>query len=189
MNRTLPLLTLVCAGLLAGCSVGLGARIEGGGGARYFNPGPGAKVVVNEDVSLPPRILRAYFQDGRQMPKKEVNPHYPNCHLEFNAISDQARTIPPGAYAVVRTERRYAPLAAFEPVQVASLGLTLAQFHPGGSPTINYETRFFLKAIEGGAEDIRSLNCAQWGEPGSIDTYPTLDEIATALGEAARMEL
>jgi hypothetical protein len=143
MNRTLPLLTLVCAGLLAGCSVGLGARIEGGGGARYFNPGPGAKVVVNED-------------------------------LEFNAISDQARTIPTGAYAVVRTERRYAPLAAFEPVQVASLGLTLAQFHPGGSPTIN---------------DIRSFNCAQWGEPGSIDTYPTLDEIATALGEAARMEL
>ncbi|NCF09391.1 MAG: hypothetical protein GWP66_01770, partial [Gammaproteobacteria bacterium] len=53
----------------------------------------------------------------------------------------------------------------------------------------NYETRFFLKAIEGGAEDIRSFNCAQWGEPGSIDTYPTLDEIATALGEAARMEL
>ncbi len=183
------LIVLVSMVVITGCSVGLGARVEGGSGARFFVPGPEAQVVIREEVTLPPRILRAYFQDGRQMPQKEVNPHYPNCHLEFNAIGDAARTVPPGTYAVVRTERRHAPLALREPVQVAALGPTLALLHPGGSPTINFETRFFLKRVEGGAEDIRSLNCAQWGEPGSIDTYPTLDEIAAALGEAGQLQL
>ena len=182
MNRSSLFLITLASAVLAGCSVGLGARVEGGSGPRYFTPGPGAKVVVNQDVTLPPRILRAYFQDGRQMPQKEVNPHYPNCHLEFNAISEAPRT-------VVRTERRHAPLALREPVQVAALGLTLAQMTPGGSPTINFETRFILERLEGGADDIRSLNCAQWGEPGSIETYPTPDEIATALGKAGELQL
>ena len=189
MNRSSLFLITLASAVLAGCSVGLGARVEGGSGPRYFTPGPGAKVVVNQDVTLPPRILRAYFQDGRQMPQKEVNPHYPNCHLEFNAISESARTVPPGSYAVVRTERRHAPLALREPVQVAALGLTLAQMTPGGSPTINFETRFILERLEGGADDIRSLNCAQWGEPGSIETYPSPDEIATALGKAGELQL
>ncbi len=183
------LTTVLVAGLLTGCSVGLGARVESGGGPRYFTPGPEAQVVIREDIALPPRQLRAYFQDGRQMPHKEVNPHYPNCHLEFNAISEQARTIAAGSYAVVRTERRHAPLASLAPVQVAALGWSLAAISPSGSPTINYETQFFLTRLEGGAEDVRSLNCAQWGEPGSIDTYPTVDEIATALGAAGELRL
>ena len=176
------------AALLSGCNFGFGVRADGDA-ARYFTPGPEARVVIRQAVTLPPRQLRAYFQDGQQVSQKEVNPHYPNCYLEFNAIGDDARTVPAGTYAVTRTERRHAPLAAFEPVQVAALGLVPVALRPGGSPTINFETRFFLQRIEGGAEDIRSLNCAQWGEPGSFDTYPTTEEIARALGAAGSLEL
>ncbi len=182
---------LLSAGLLAGCSLGLGVRLEGGSSPRHFLPGPDARVVVSQALHLEPRQLRAYFQGGRQLPHAQVNPHYPNCHLEFDRIGDMERTIPPGRYAVVRTERRHAPLASLEPVRVAALGLPLemAMWQGGGSPTINFETRFHLKPIEGGAQDIRSLNCAQWGEPGSVDTYPTHEEIERALGAAARLEL
>ena len=132
------LAAILSAGLLAGCS----GALQVGDDSRFFRPGPEARVVMLQDVALEPRQLRGFFQDGQQVGRRDFNPHYPNCDLELNTRSREARTVPPGTYAITRTVRRHAPLASLEPVQLAALdmtGLELAQ-RPGGSPTINFQT-------------------------------------------------
>jgi len=184
---------IFAAAVLAGCSGAPAMQVDNAT-SPYFRPGPDARVVMLKEVSLQPRQLRAFFQDGQQVDRKAINPHYPNCDLELNTLAHEARSIPPGIYAVTRTVRSHAPLASIEPVQVAALGpvqvaaLELAMRH-GGSPTINFQTRLFLKPLEGGTDDIRALNCSQWGEPGGMTDYPTPGEIAQALGANGRLEL
>ncbi|MDX1594670.1 MAG: hypothetical protein R3298_10490 [Gammaproteobacteria bacterium] len=183
MNLATTSALALAAGLAIGCAGGVPRDASD---SPYFEPGPNARVVMLETVRLAPRELRAFFQEGRQVARGEVNPHYPNCDLELNSLSEAAREVPPGVYRVTRTERRHAPLAGRVELRVAALGIPSID---GGSPTINYQTRFFLEAIEGGTGDIRALNCAQWGEPGGITDYPTRDEIARALGDMGRLEL
>ena len=183
MNRPAILLLPLLIGLLAGCST-IGQE---GGNPRFFTPGPEARVILLQEVGLAPRELRAFFQDGRQVTRRDLNPHHPNCNLELNTRSREARSVPPGSYAITRTVRRNAPLASMPPVQVASLELPLlAQVRPAA---INYQTQFFLVPVEGGTDDIRALNCGRWGDPSGIALYPTPEEIAQALGAVGRLEL
>ncbi len=185
-NQGLLLITLA-VGLLTGCSAGL--RVDNDA-SRFFTPGPEARVVLLQDVNLPPRQLRAFFQDGNQVGRREINPRFPNCDLELNTLGREARTVPPGSYAITRTVRRHAHLSSLEPVQLAALepvALELAQ-RSTGAPAINFQTQFFLKPLQGGTDDIRALNCSRWGDPGSIESYLTPDEIAQALGEIGRLE-
>lgn len=182
--KTLRMLSvLVTGGVLAGCA-GVSMQVDNRS-SPYFNPGSEARVVMMQDASVPPNQLRAFFQYGQQIALRDINPHYPNCNLELNTLAAEGRTIPAGSYAVIRTQRDHAPLASVESVRVAALGFAM---WPGGSPTINFETRFFLKPMKGGTEDIRALNCSQWGEPGGITDYPTPQEIAQALGKTGRLE-
>lgn len=186
-NQGLLLITLA-VGLLTGCSAGL--RVDNDD-SRFFTPGPEARVVMLQDVNFQPRQLRAFFQDGRQVGRREINPRLPNCNLELNTLDREARSVPAGTYAVTRTVRRHAHLAGMEPVLLAALesvALELAQ-RPGGSPAINFQTQFFLKPLQGGTDDIRALNCSRWGDLGSIESYLTPKEIAQALGEVGRLEL
>jgi hypothetical protein len=181
-------LLLVSVGLLAGCTAGL--RVDNDD-SRFFNPGPEARVVMLQDVNLQSRQLRVFFQDGIQVSQREVNPRFPNCNLELNTLDREARSVPPGTYAVTRTVRRHAHLAGVEPVLLAAIepvALELAQ-RPGGSPAINFQTQFFLKPLQGGTDDIRALNCSRWADLGSIESYLTPAEIAQALGEIGRLEL
>lgn len=184
MKKLRILAVLVTGGVLAGCT-GVSMRVDNST-SPYFNPGSEARVVMAQDVSVPPNQLRTFIQYGQQIALRDVNPHYPNCNLELNTLAAEARTIPAGTYAVIRVQRDLAPLAGAGSVQVAALGLAL---WPGGdNPTINFETRFFLQPIKGGTEDIRALNCSQWGEPGGMTDYPTPQEIAQALGKTGRLE-
>jgi len=176
---------LVVGGVLAGCNTGFAVRVDNNS-SPYFRPGPEARVVMEQDVGIPPNQLRAFFQDGLPIDRRAVDPHYPNCNLELNTLASAGRTIPPGSYAITRTERVHAPLANLGSVQVAALGLTMWS---GGSPTINFETRFFLEPVEGGSKDIRALNCSQWGEPGGITDYPTREEIAQTLGKIGHLDI
>ena len=173
--------------LLAVFSVGCSSMGSQGGNPRFFSPGPEARVVLLQQVELRPRELRAFFQDGRLVSRREVNPHHPNCNLELGTQSREARSVPPGSYAITRTVRRNAPLASMPPVQVASLELPLlAQVRP---TAVNYQTQLFLAPLEGGAEDVRALNCGRWGDPGGIPLFPTPEEITEALGAFARLDL
>ncbi len=183
INRTATLTLALLAVLAAGCS-NLGSQA---GNPRFFTPGDAARVVILEEVALQPRELRAFFQDGRQVSRRDVNPHHPNCNLELGTRSREARSVPPGSYAITRTVRRHAPLASMAPVQVASLELPLlAQVRPS---TVNYQTQLFLTPVEGGSDDVRALNCSRWGDPGGISLFPTPEEIATALGALGRLDL
>lgn len=182
------LLVTLAVGLLAGCSTGLRVADDD---SRFFTPGPEARVVMLQDVNLQSRQLRAFFQDGMQVGRREINPRLPNCNLELNSLEREARTVPSGSYAITRTVRRHAHLGSLEPVQLAALEpvvLELAQ-RSSGAPAINFQTQFFLKPLQGGTDDIRALNCSRWGDPGSIESYLTPDEIAQALGEVGRLEL
>ena len=183
INRQAMLALPLVAVLLSGCST-IGME---GGNPRFFTPGPEARVIMLQEVELLPRQLRAFFQDGRQVSRREVNPRHPNCNLELGTRSREARSVPPGSYSITRTVRRNAPLASMPSVQVASLELPLlAQVRPSA---VNYQTQFFLVHIEGGTEDIRALNCSRWGDPAGTRLYPTAEEIAQALGEFGRLEL
>jgi hypothetical protein len=189
--KRLRVLSAMAAGvLLGGCNLGLALRAESGE-SPYFRPGPDARVVMLQEARVPPNQLRAFFQYGQQVAQREVNPHYPNCNLELNTLAETARSIPPGSYAVTRTLRHHAHLAATGgTLQVAALGLGVGLgggMFDDGSPTINFETRFYLQPLADGAADIRALNCSQWGDP-TIGNYPTRQEIAQALGTLGRLE-
>jgi len=157
--------------------------VRNGEESNYFIPAQGATAQLNRPLPVPVREVRSYIQFGEATPRRQVNPHYPNCHLELWTLVERPREVVPRTFVIERIERRHATLASGgQQLQVAALAM-----RPGdGSPTINFQTRFHLRAEEG--SDVRRLNCSVWGEPGNGD-YLELGEIRGALGDIVTLQM
>ena len=165
--------------LLAGCA-------SGNFSTPYDRPAvkPGSIVQINHEYQIPNDFARVYFQDGRQVPKDDIDRFTPYCSVLMQSIrvEQPQQKIFPGRFYVSKVieSNDY----RFDRTYVA----TLEWEHDGPPSNVDYQLDMRLSASE--QPGVRSLICVK-----NINDYvpyhrryPNLSEIGIALGDLITIE-
>jgi len=158
---------------LAGCH-GSFVKIEGGENSPNFRIPVDSKLVLQQELSVPARRDRLYFQKGKVSQFHYVNQYLPYCALSLHAKKDVAQTIVPDEFIVHKTYRQYLFDLAMGPVMVADIS-------PGGGMTYQVlATLLELRSVN--QPDVVRMTCANWGLP-QDSAHLTLGQIRQSLGD------
>jgi len=180
----LALFVLLIGAMLSGCET----RIRQTDPGPWIAIGPGGSLTLNRPIPVPQDRARVFFRDGRLQPMGASQG--PSCGIEIRTISrDGPHVIPAGAFTVTRIQPYWTEVAALTPRRdPLEVRLRLASAPDGGgTPLIQEGYHLWL----GGGPDpeVMRLTCLGLLQEMWQAQPPTLDEIRTALGELATLEL
>lgn len=170
-------------------ALGIGLLVLLGGCASLESPDPaspyyayssGWVVQLNRPLQIEPGAATARLQYGRIVPRNSVQEQDPFCVVELNTVREEAQTLQPGRFEVLRVTRSVSSITA-----AASTSLKVSHFDHDDSPTFLYFiTEFRLR--DPAQPELRGMRCA-WNQmaPGNqaLMRHLTLGEIRHALGD------
>ncbi len=177
MRTIKPILSILLAALLAGCSNFMG---------RPDNSlDTGYRVVLHKPLTIVPEVTRVFLQAGEAFPQYGLNEYEPHCSFEVRKVlPKQPQTIEPDTFKVTRVQRLIEEVVWLRPVQVASLQLANAAVD--SSPSDIFEGYHFWLYSED-QPDVLRMTCRYiLTEPWNSRT-PTLAEMRFSLGEIATL--
>ena len=151
-------------------------------------PMTGGSLELHREVSFPPERTRVFFQDGEIV--SAVNEFKPHCQLEISPLRDAVQQIQPDHFRITAVSTRIEPVVQREAIQVAALGRggPLRLVEGDGGVTRHMQVYLFRLQSERQPE-VRQLNCGgAFDDPGRAE-WPTLQDIARALGDHATLRL
>lgn len=140
----------------------------------YFVIRPGAKLVLNQDLTIPAGRVSVYVQGGQLVPYAELNGYHPHCKFELRAIKDAPQTVTADTFLIERVRRDVVHSVGIEGAQRVS-----TVNHDGGPTFVVYATMLDLRAPA--QPNVMRLTCGQWDDPYRA-THLTVDEMRRALG-------
>jgi len=172
MIRTLLLLVPL---ILGGCTSWL---------PDYSGEDSGWRLVLRKPLTVAPENARVFLQDGRMLPSLAFNQYKPSCSLEVRNLSPQPQIIEPDTFVVNRIQPLREEVASWRPVMLASLRLAGADVDSGPAD-IFLGYHFWLGSEK--QPDVLRMTCrGVFATPWEAE-YPTLEEIAHALGDYAEL--
>lgn len=167
---------LVIASLLAGCSSWL---------PDYSDEDSGYRLVLHKPLMVAPGNARVFLQQGRMLPSLGFNQYEVSCSLELRNLSEQPQTIAADTFVVTRIQHLREEVAAWRPVRLASLGLAGANIDSSPSDIF---LGYHLWLHSPNQPDVLRMTCrGAFAEPWEA-RYPTIEEIAQALGDWASLK-
>lgn len=162
--------------LLAGCTSWL---------PDYSGQDSGWRLVLHKPLTVAGENTRVFLQDGKMLPSLGFNQYRPACNLEVRQRAPRPRRIEPGRFVVNRIQPLREEVASWRPVMLASL--SLADAAVDASPAdIFLGYHFWLHSDN--QPDVLRMTCrGVFAEPWEAE-YPTLEEIAVALGDYAELQ-
>jgi hypothetical protein len=152
------------AAVLSGCQTS--SHIGDENSPFYVVPA-GSRLLLQQELQIPPNSLAAYIQNGRVMQNSEVQHYYPFCKFELNQISATARTVQPDEIVVTKgsQQRLKGATALAAPVMLARRGLHMSSLDNDDRTTMeSFTTRMDLRSEK--QPDIFRLSCAVWDDSG-----------------------
>ncbi len=146
----------------------------------------GATFTLHRPITIPPREAHVYIQDGAVHPLNGTNLYYPHCKLGVADIGDAPRTVAPGGFQITRV-RRYVDhilLVDRAGLQLAALGLRLAQGDGGSDGPTDYMYVTAMRLHSDRQPQVRDLHCQQLDDPG-LGRHVSYEEIRQSLGDLA----
>ena len=168
----LPLLLMVGA-----CQL---ASINENVDSPYYPPPVGSKLILKNDIAIPPDNAGVMLQGGQVMSQRSVNQYYPNCRLEVNAILPTAQTVKADEFLVTHVSTNSYMVGARD--GFVKVGLNLAT----SNSWFNYVT--IMKLSSERQPQVRSLTCQQWGDQ-AFGKQASIQQMRTALGDFFSLEL
>lgn len=177
MRTIKPILSVLLATLLAGCSNFMGRPDN--------NQDTGYQVVLHNPLSIVPEVTRVFLQAGEAFPQYGLNEYEPHCSFEVrDVLQAETQIIEQDTFKVTRVQYLREEVVWLRPVQVASLQLA----NPGidGSPSDIFEGYHFWLYSEN-QPDVLRMTCRYiLTEPWNSRT-PTLEEMRYSLGAYATL--
>lgn len=167
---------LLSAVLIAGCNSWL---------PDYRDQDSGYCLVLQQSLTVAPGNARVYLQGGKMLPSLGFNQYEVSCNLEIRKLSELPKSIETDAFVVTRIQHLMEEVASWRRVALASRNLAGAEVD--SSPAdIFLGYHFWL--YSGKQPNVLRMTCrGVFAEPWEAQ-YPTLGEIAAALGDKARLE-
>jgi hypothetical protein len=164
---------------LAGCRSPV-MQLEGDENSPNFRIPVDSKLVLQQELLVPARRDRVYFQKGKVSLFQYVNQYLPYCALSLYAKKDVAQTIVPDEFIVHKTYRQFLFDLAMGPVMVAGLS-------PGGGMTYQVlATLLELRSVN--QPDVVRMTCSNWGLP-QDSAHLTLGQMRESLGDIFLLEM
>lgn len=141
---------------------------------------------VRRDITIPAGRTRAFFQGGMQV--SGINEFKPFCQLEVSTLLDKPQTVHPDSFTITRVGGKAEQVVEAAPVMLAALDGFFVQMgndNGGGPSRITQMLNFRLHSDH--QPDVRRLSCGgAFDDPWDADA-PTVQDIATALGDYATL--
>jgi hypothetical protein len=141
---------------------------------------------LHREVRFPRERTRVFFQDGELVPT--LNEFKPHCQLEIGPLRDEVQTVRPDRFEISRISTRIDPVVMLQPVRLAAVGMRVGAFSGDGGVT--RQTQVFLFRLHSERQpQVRQFNCGGAFEDPGLAQWPTLQDIARALGDYATLHL
>lgn len=151
----------------------------------YSDQDSGYRLVLHQPLTVAAGNARVYLQGGKMLPSLGFNQYAVSCNLEIRKLSEQPQTIEADTFVVTRVQHLMEEVASWQPVVLASL--TLAGADVDSSPADIFLGYHFWLHSEGQPDVLRMTCRGVFSEPWNAQ-YPTLGEIAAALGDLATLD-
>jgi hypothetical protein len=137
----------------------------------------GSSLTLNQSIHVAANSLSVYMQDGSIKPYSAINKYYPHCKFELYTLSEQARTVQPDTFNIVRVMDE-TDLSSSRATMFASL--RTADGDPDGGPSIvTFTTSMYLKSKTQG--DVYRMTCMHW-DLINESRYLSIAEMRKAMG-------
>jgi hypothetical protein len=179
---------LSAALLLAAC----GPLLIRNEAARSYVPLRDASLELHRDAVVPPERARVFFQEGVVQPG--VNEYRPHCELTIRTLVDRPQTIHADRFTVERVSADIVHVVTSGDVVVAvNVDFQLTSGGGGGAGGGDGEGRlmkiYTLYLHSDRQPDVLSLVCGGAFDLPALATRPSIQDIQTALGDYATIEL
>ena len=173
--------------LLAACA---GNDVKDEDSAFYAVP-KGSVLTLNQELTIAGDQVAVYVQDGQVMPYQHINKYRPNCKFEIYTMSEQARSVQPDRFEIIRVVDDIESSGLQKNVQLASLDLhegdnDLAMWLLDHSLVFNYATMMYLKSAK--QKDVYRMTC-QHCEAVADDKHLSITQMRQAMGDVFTLKL
>jgi hypothetical protein len=180
MPRLLLLLTVLLN--ITGCQ---SAPIRDESSPRFKVPA-GSTVILHRLLQTDPGSARAYIQFGQPIPFAQTRQRYPRCYFYLDTVSEQAQTIEPDEFEVVKTQQLRRISALEDGQLLASVGFGFG-FGDGGSDE-NFATHLQLRSAR--QSQVSELICELLTTTADVmRDFLSIKEIRATLGEVVTLQL
>jgi hypothetical protein len=118
----------------------------------------GSSLTLNQSIHIAANSLSIYMQDGSIKPYSAIDKYYPHCKFELYTLSDQARTVQPDTFNIVRVMDE-TDLSSSRATMFASLR-TADGSSDGGPSIVTFTTSMYLKSKT--QSDVYRMACMHW---------------------------
>jgi len=177
---------LTAAWLLAAC----GPLLIRDEATRNYVPLTEAVLELHRDVVVTPERARVFFQQGEVQPG--VNEYRPHCELTIRKLADRPQTIRADHFSVERVSADIVHVVTSGDVVVAmnaGFQLTSGGGDGGGDGEGRLMKVYTLYLHSDRQPDVLSLVCGGAFDLPALASRPSLQDIQTALGDYATLEL
>ena len=178
MNKYLLVISAML--FLAGCQNS--STVREATGANNFVSLEGARLVLNQPLSIGPEKARVFVQNGAA--GYGFDSYQPHCAFEIASINHEGAVIEADTFAITRVQGSVQQVVSTEPVRVAGLRL-IGGINGGGSQSYYSGYHFWLSSMD--QPGVRRMSCyGVYAQP--YELYPpTLREIRQVLGSIAEI--
>jgi len=179
------LMLLATALLLSACQT----SYEGNENSPYYRVPVGSKLILRQEVTIPPHLAGIYLQDGQIKPLSQVNQYYPHCKFEVWKLRDVPQAVKPDEFTIIKATQEITHSVSAGNIRLADvsigIGVHMSSDEDGASME-TYVTRLNLRSST--QPDVFRLSCGQWAYP-ATGQHVTISEMRKALGDVFTLTL
>ncbi len=175
-------LSVLAMTLLVGCSVN-DAKDED---STFYAVPVGSTLVLNQQVNIRGDQVAVYVQNGELMQYKEVDFYLPNCKFEIYTMSEQARTVSPDRFEIIKVVDDIESSAIQKSTRLAALDDAITFGMLDKSYVFNYATLMYLRSEQ--QKDVYRMTCQHW-EDVMDDRHLSVTQMRQAMGDIFTLEI
>ena len=171
--------------VLAACQT---TAYEGNENSPYYKVPIGSKLILHQEIEIPPHLAGIYLQAGKIVPLAQVNQYYPHCKFEVFKLKDTPQLIQADEFLIKKVVQEMTHSVSADRLQLAAVSIGMG-IHIGidddSSPLLTYVTRLDLYSEK--QPDVFRLSCGLWAYPPK-GQHVTIREIRQVLGEVFTLQ-
>jgi len=175
-------LAVLALTLLVGCSVN-DVRDED---STFYAVPVDSILVLNQQVNIRGDQVAVYVQNGELKQYKEVDFYLPNCKFEIYTMSEQARTVSPDRFEIIKVVDDIESSAIQKSTRLAALDNAITFGMLDKSYMFNYATLMYLRSEK--QKDVYRMTCQHW-EDVMDDRHLSVTQMRQAMGDIFTLEI
>lgn len=152
----------------------------------YFRIPAGSKLVLKQELIIPPNAGRIYIQYGKVVTPKVKDDWHAHCWFLSWDVRDRAQLIKPDSFNITHSQQLEEVAMHQTSRQFAANGIGIGMTDGGGPMALVYSTEMSIHSDRQPA--IRRFVCSHWEDPRGA-RHLTVAEMQQTLGQIAEIQL